>query len=302
MSPTDVSYMVWSARGNQATCTIYGFVVIMGMNLTLYYSCSLNIYYLILIKYNKSGAYIRKKVEPFLHGIPFSLGLIWSIVALVNKNYNAGESGQCSTTPIYNPPHCQGYEDGEVREGFTIPCGRGRGEAFYLTFGGMCPKQEKRMARYGTGAINTTSKQSPSDQNIDRSYSRAVLNRAIAYSCSYFLTWGWVIGAGIMALLEVLAVKKSNETDNISWPRAFVKTFLSGLSSPDRSQNNRTRAAASNKKEKNAQPALAGSKNNKTSATSLSSSNSLLNTTGHIRQLSTPYQMSTGGISESQNI
>eukprot|EP00956_Cyclotella_meneghiniana_P022223 scaffold41709_cov26-Cyclotella_meneghiniana.AAC.1 len=116
MSPTDVSYMVWSARGNQATCSIYGFVVILGMDLTLYYSCSLNIYYLILIKYNKSGAYIRKKVEPFLHGIPISLGLIWSIIGLVDKNYNAGESGQCSTTPIYNPPHCQGYEDGEVRE------------------------------------------------------------------------------------------------------------------------------------------------------------------------------------------
>ena len=142
-------------------------------------------------------------------------------------------------------------------------------------------KQEKRMARYGTGALHTSSEQSPSDQNRDRSYSRAVLNRAIAYSRSYFLTWGWVIGAGIMALLEVeiplpylylwaifnqleglfnllifmhpkvLAVKKSSETDNISWPRAFVKTFLSGLSSPDRSQNNRTRAAASNKKKKN---------------------------------------------------
>jgi len=222
MSPTDVSYMVWSARGNQATCTIYGFVVIMGMNLTLYYSCSLNIYYLILIKYNKSGAYIRKKVEPYLHGIPISLGLIWSIVALVNKNYNAGESGQCSTTPIYNPPHCQGYEDGEVREGFTIPCGRGRGEAFYLTFGGLSTiitpivigvslgmlyrhvsKHEKRMARYGIGALHTSSEQSPSDQNRDRSYSRAVSNRAIAYLFSYFLTWGWVIGAGIMALLEV---------------------------------------------------------------------------------------------------
>ena len=33
--------------------------------------------------------------------------------------------------PTYNPPHCLGYEDGEVREGFTIPCGRGcKGEAF----------------------------------------------------------------------------------------------------------------------------------------------------------------------------
>jgi hypothetical protein len=38
-------------------------------------------------------------------------------------------------TSVYNPPHCVGYEDGEIREGFTIPCGRGRDGAvvFYYS-------------------------------------------------------------------------------------------------------------------------------------------------------------------------
>ena len=141
-------------------------------------------------------------------------------------------------------------------------------------------KQEKRMTRYGAGALNTSSEQSSSDQNRNTSYSRAVFNRALAYSCSYFITWGWLFGAFIMVLVgvktiplpydylwtifgplegfsnllifihpKVVATKKSNGTDNISWPRAFVKTFRSGLSSPDRSQNDRAHAAASNIKE-----------------------------------------------------
>ena len=102
---------------------------------------------------------------------------------------------------------------------------------------------------------------------------------------------------------KVLAVKKCSGTNNISWPRAFVKTFWLGLTSRDSSQNNKARAAASdNKKKKNDHAALAGSgQNNNTSATALSSSNSVLNTTGDISQLSTPHQMSTGGISAAPN-
>ena len=103
------------------------------------------------------------------------MALAWSIGGVVNKNYNDVGSGECGTAPIYNPRHCQGYEDGEVRDGFTIPCGRGRGETFYkfsATFAIMIPpivigvslamlyrhvsKQEKRMARYGAGALNTS--------------------------------------------------------------------------------------------------------------------------------------------------
>ena len=57
-----------------------------------------------------------------------------STLVLINKKYNAHGSGCLRAT--YNPPHCDGYKDGEVREGFTIPCGRGRkGEAVALLHG-----------------------------------------------------------------------------------------------------------------------------------------------------------------------
>ena len=45
-------------------------------------------------------------------------------------------------TSVYDPPHCVGYENGEIREGFTIPCGRGRDGAvifyYFMAFITFC--------------------------------------------------------------------------------------------------------------------------------------------------------------------
>eukprot|EP00579_Thalassiosira_antarctica_P024422 CAMPEP_0201986796 /NCGR_PEP_ID=MMETSP0904-20121228/91460_1 /ASSEMBLY_ACC=CAM_ASM_000553 /TAXON_ID=420261 /ORGANISM="Thalassiosira antarctica, Strain CCMP982" /LENGTH=468 /DNA_ID=CAMNT_0048540873 /DNA_START=210 /DNA_END=1617 /DNA_ORIENTATION=- len=183
MAPSDMSYAVWNARGSQATCSAQGFVAIVGTCSGLLYSCSVNLYYLAIVKYNKSDRYIRTKIEPFLHGVPIVFALIYSITLLVNQNLNTSMAGSC-VVPVYDPPHCIGYEDGQVREGFEIPCGRGRDGAptfalvyfFILTFGtpivigtslGMLyrdlSKQEKRMARYGGGAFNPSATQQTTD-------------------------------------------------------------------------------------------------------------------------------------------
>ncbi len=125
-SPIDVNYEVWNARGGQATCTAFGFVQRVGFFGCLIYGCSLNIFSLIMVKYNWRDSYVRTRVEPFLHGIPIGTSLLMNIISLVGRNFN-DFGGTCSTFPVYEPPHCIGYEDGEVREGFEIPCGRGRG-------------------------------------------------------------------------------------------------------------------------------------------------------------------------------
>ena len=85
------------------------------------------------------------------------------------ENLNSNLGGYC-TWPTYDPPHCIGYENGEVREGFNIPCGRGHDVA--VTFWTVCffgcyfiapiivgvslgimyrtaLKQERQMRRYG---------------------------------------------------------------------------------------------------------------------------------------------------------
>ena len=133
-APSDGDYYVWNARGNQATFSAQGFILFVGSGSSVFYSCSLNLYYLAVVKYQKRDKYVRTKVEPFLHGFPVLYALVCSITLLVKQNTNDSGGGSCNY-PVYQPPHCDGYEDGQIREGFEIPCGRGRDGAvlfYYL--------------------------------------------------------------------------------------------------------------------------------------------------------------------------
>jgi len=223
-APRDDSYFVWNASGNQVTCSVQGFTFFMGMFSGLFYSCSLNLYSLAVVKYNKSDGYIHNKVEPFLHGVPIAFALIVGITLLAKQNINNG-GGNCYA-PVYRPLHCIGYEDGEIREGFDIPCGRGHDGAVLVYYGGLFTimfvvpliigsslgiirmsvlKQENLMTRYG-------------ESNVNRSNSRLVLHRAIAYSVSYFLTWTFsVIGVGF-------------DMANVEWPTAIW--YLANIFNP----------------------------------------------------------------------
>ena len=136
MSPRDVDYYVWNAKGNVATCSAQGFFVVLGAVSGLVYSCCLNFYSIAVVKFRKPDIYIRKKIEPFLHGVPIAFGLATGIAVMLKKGLNSDEGGICFNSE-YRPPHCIGVEDGEVREGFTIPCGRGddgRGQAVFAMF------------------------------------------------------------------------------------------------------------------------------------------------------------------------
>jgi hypothetical protein len=142
---------------------------------------------------------------------------IINIAILAKQHFNDGGRGNCNA-PIYKPPHCIGYEDGETREGFDIPCGRGHDGApviFYLggaiiafivpliigTSLGMIyrsvSKQENNMASYGASNFTANA------QQPDRSKSRIVMNKARAYSAAYFLAWSWLIIGSIFGLANV---------------------------------------------------------------------------------------------------
>lgn len=184
-APRDDDYMVWNARGNQATCSAQGFISLFGGGYALMYSCALNLYYLAVVKYQKSDKYIKRRLEPFFHGFPLVYALVGPTTLLANKNINNGGGGDCYT-PVYDPPHCAGYEDGEIPEGFTIPCGRGRDGAlvfyyvimFFTVFVtpiiigvslGMIYKavlnQEKKISRYGAGALGIGAHQTNAANN-----------------------------------------------------------------------------------------------------------------------------------------
>lgn len=180
LTPNDLSYMVWNARGNQASCTAVGFIAYLGWISGVLYSCSLNMYYLAIVKYNATDRYIKAKLERWIHGIPIGTALVFSITFLVTQNINAHTDGQCLYSSFFDIPHCEGYKDGDVREGFSIPCGRGKDSGviflwtvnyFILTL--LAPiiiltclallyahvrKQERRNQQYGVGALNLGSK------------------------------------------------------------------------------------------------------------------------------------------------
>ena len=116
MVPKEMNYFIPGAQGNTTTCTAQGFVVL--------YNCSICLYFLAIIRYNKKDEYIRNKLEPWFHGISIIIPLVGGFIFMAMKAYNAYESA-CFFLRQNDAPHCIGYARGETPEGFSIPCGRG---------------------------------------------------------------------------------------------------------------------------------------------------------------------------------
>ncbi len=176
LAPSENGYSAWNSRGNEATCDAQGFLNFFGIIGGLFYNATLNVYYMTVVKFTKNEDYIRTKIEPFLHGVPIVLALTGSIVGIVRNHFNDDGFGLCNSS-FYYPLHCQGYDIGEIRDGFEIPCGRGiEGAEKYTIFGLVClfiaaviiissvviiyravKKQEKKLSRYGVSALTTNS-------------------------------------------------------------------------------------------------------------------------------------------------
>jgi len=235
MSPRDNSYQVWNARGNVTTYNIQGYLRILGMCSGLLYNCSLNLYYLAVVKFEKSDKYIREKLEPFFHGVPISWGLITSSILVAKKNINDNKFSSCYF-PVYNPPHCEGYDDGVIRDGFEIPCGRGYDGfvlfsyssffistfippiiisiSFWMIYKAVL-NLEKKTSRYGSSVYianirlrNNTNEENRTKLNQSRSTQiclkiRAIRKKAMGYSIAYFLAWGFSIVGIILSIAGV---------------------------------------------------------------------------------------------------
>ena len=176
MAPKELDYVVPFAMGNQATCDAQGFLLTSGAGIALSYNSSICLYYLAIVTFNKTDGYIRTKLEPWLHGISLSIPLILPSMILAINGFNS-EGGVCWFTPN-REIHCAGLESGEIREGFTIPCGRGDGkenpalrqvlETFMICHIFLTPavivvtmalmyrtvyNVERKMRKYGVGAL-----------------------------------------------------------------------------------------------------------------------------------------------------
>ena len=129
MVPKEVDYLYWNAHGNMLTCNLQGFLIVMGFSAPMY-NCSICIYYLAIVKYNKKDEYIRKKIEPWLHGLSILYPLSGAILGIVMKAMNPFGSF-CIVLKTYDPPHCEDCEYGQIRDEarFNIPCRRGGAHA-----------------------------------------------------------------------------------------------------------------------------------------------------------------------------
>jgi hypothetical protein len=87
------------------------------------------LYYLAIVRYNKTDTYIRESLEPWFHGTTILLPFAIALSGFPLKEFNNPDGGICFAEP-YNSPHCIGYEDGFIPSGFTIPCERGDGTGY----------------------------------------------------------------------------------------------------------------------------------------------------------------------------
>ena len=123
--PKEMNYLMPFPYGNVRSCDGQGFFLTTGLIVATLYNCSVCLYYLAIIRFNKNDDYIKVNLEPWLHGVTVTTSLAIGIIGLVLKMYNAdGLIGMCYLT-YYEPPHCEGYDRGVILDSFTIPCGRG---------------------------------------------------------------------------------------------------------------------------------------------------------------------------------
>ena len=123
-APSETSYYLWNARGSTATCSGQGALISFGwVGSSLYVAC-LCLYYLAVVRFNQSDRAISRLLEPMLHAVTLCYCFISVTVQLLNEQCNP--VGVVCSPFSYWPPHCNGYDEGQIPEGFSIPCGRGK--------------------------------------------------------------------------------------------------------------------------------------------------------------------------------
>jgi hypothetical protein len=185
------------ASGNIATCDALGFLISSAFGASLCYNFSICFYYLAIITYDKKDDYIRRKLEPWFHGFSILYPLLAGFIFLSTDAFNGSNAGPCFME-VYAPPHCIGYQAGDIPKGYSIPCGRGGGEVdhakirttllvtSYLTALVIAPavilgtmlsmyrsvcKVEKLMQNYGVSALRLRTTPAPAaDQQEERGF------------------------------------------------------------------------------------------------------------------------------------
>jgi len=168
------------SMGNETTCTIQGFFIGLGLAVPLYNS-SLNLFFLLSIRYNIDPKMFSRKIEPFLHAISILIPLTISITFTVTGNM-------------------------KPRKAVCYPTSRG-GHLFIValvilcmlfclySMGGICwtvYSQNKSMDKYVFRRMNNQNTSPRSNRGL-LSSDRETLKQAVMYTCAFFLTYTFPI-------------------------------------------------------------------------------------------------------------
>lgn len=177
--PKSTEGYVWNPRGNVHSCNTQGFFLYLGIMAAPLFNCSLCLYYLAVIKYNKKDAYIRAKLEPFLLAIPVVIALILATTILSMKSFNPSDSKTHCWIAEGEPYMCD--EEG----GVCWKRGEGTRILYSITVAGLytllpciiavtmsimyraAKKNETKLSKYGVGALRANTDNPPQD-TIDK--------------------------------------------------------------------------------------------------------------------------------------
>ena len=83
--------VIWNANGSKASCRTQGFFIFIGSIGAPLYTCSLCIYYLLVVTYRKgkdSDSFIEGRIEFFLHAVPIVISLVGAATILSMDAFN----------------------------------------------------------------------------------------------------------------------------------------------------------------------------------------------------------------------
>lgn len=99
------------ARGNQTSCDLMGFLIILGVAGQLLYSASLAMYHVLVVRFRWKSATIARRLEPLLHCVSLLFPLTSAVVLLRTEFINSSHLDPGTCVASTKPPNCLQLED-----------------------------------------------------------------------------------------------------------------------------------------------------------------------------------------------
>lgn len=224
-SPRGTAGFDFGAWGTTATCNVLGMALHLNQ-VTALYAAFLSLYFLLVIRFQKSDAWIEKTwIEAGMHAVAIGLPTVTGLVAWSRRWFNPLTimPGWCYLDDLPNEcsddesVSCQQGEEYFLYSQFVITGMFGAGALLVLVdfvlLVATVRAQETRMQKYAGSAV--------SGINDNRERSRQASNRAFAYIGAFFITYFATV------ISKVVVMEETAENHTYYFVMAFLsKAFL----------------------------------------------------------------------------